>query len=159
MCLETRTCLTDHIKGQPVPGQGCVHRLLSVLSEVLELLKKKIDIVVDDLFLVTKRTGAECVRQGLSLLPMDNWVSNSHEARLLMCCVVFWIVPLVLEEPFLTMLHVAIYILVCWDAGKRKYVRARSDDVTLGWFSYKDSLRNSSEKDDKTHHTCGEHPS
>lgn len=131
-CLERKTSLTNDVKGQPVPGQGCVDRLLAVLSEVLELLNKKIDIVVDDLFLVTKGTRAEGVGQGLSLLAVDNGVSDAHDARLLVCGIVFGIVPLVLEEPFLAMLDVAIYIFVGLDGGKRKQVWARADDVSLG---------------------------
>lgn len=116
--------------------------------------------MVDDDFLITKRTSAESVGQGLSLLSMDNWVSNTHDTRLSGCGIVLWIVPFVLEEAFLSMLHMTVYVSVSRWGGEGKRIWSESYDVSLRGVSGDGSHRDLADVDnDTTDHTCGEGPS
>lgn len=86
--------------------------------------------MMDDCLLVTKRTSTEGVRQSPPLLSMDDWVSNSHDARVFVRRIEFWIVPLVFEEAWLAMFRMTVYISVGPEAGEGKIIWASSYDVS-----------------------------
>jgi hypothetical protein len=98
--------ITDHIEGKPVPGLGGVDGYPATGSKRIELLQKEIYVLVNNVLLVPKGSGAEGMREGPPLCGMHYWITDPDDAWL--AC----LVPLILKKPRLTVRHVSINITI-----------------------------------------------
>lgn len=103
---QLRASLTDNVKGKPVPDLSGVYSYHAARPERIKLLQKEVHVLVNNVLLVPKGTGAESMRKGPPLLGVDYWITDPDDAWLI------GLVPFVLEEPLLAVRHVPVDITI-----------------------------------------------
>lgn len=104
--MMVRRSITDDIESKPVPDLSSVDSYPATRSKRIELLQKEIYVLVNNVLLIPKGSGAEGMREGLSLLSVDYWVTDPDDAWLI--C----LVPFILKKPLFPVRHVSINITI-----------------------------------------------